>query len=351
MQTNFIDIGSFKIGHSEPCFIIAEAGVNHNGDPALARQLVDAARDAGANAVKFQTWITEKLITSQAPMAAYQRENMGAEDTQYSMLKRLELSQQQFREIQAYALRQGILFLSTPDEEDSADFLDSLGVPAIKIGSAEVTNLPYLGYIAAKGKPVILSTGMATLGEVEAAVQAIEETQNHALVLLHCVSDYPASPQDCNLLAMDTLRQAFQYPVGFSDHTLGTEVAIAAVARGACVIEKHLTLDKGMPGPDHSSSLDPQEFAQMVRAIRTVETALGTGRKTPTPPEMQTRLVVRKSIVAQRDIPQGTTLQRGDLALRRSSGGLPAANLGLVIGRVTKRDLQANDIISWDDIG
>jgi len=347
-MVGIVDVAGRKVGPGYPCFIVAEAGVNHNGSLEMAKQLVDAAVKTGADAVKFQTWVTEKVITPDARMAEYQKQNLGREQSQFEMAKQLELSYDQFREIKAYADRQDTLFFSTPDEEDSADFLDELGVPLFKIGSGEVTTLPLLRHVALKGKPIILSTGMSTLGEVEAAVRAIEETGNRQLVLLHCVSNYPADPADYNLRAMDTLASAFGYPVGLSDHTLGIEIAVAAVARGACVLEKHLTLDKTMPGPDHRASLDVDEFAKMVQAIRAAESALGDGVKRPVPSELETKKVVQKSIVAARAIRAGEKIAEGDVALRRTSGGLAPTYLPLVIGRRVICDLDANRIITLD---
>ena len=343
-----LDIAGRKVGAGHPCFIIAEAGVNHNGDLALAKRLVDAALDAGADAVKFQTWVTEKLVVPDAGMAEYQKQNLGTDDSQFRMLKELELSYDQFRAIKAHADRQGILFLSTPDEEDSADFLEALGVPAFKIGSGEVTTLPYLRHVALKGRPIILSTGMSTLAEVEAAVRAIEGAGNRQLALLHCVSAYPADAADCNLRAMDTLAAAFGYPVGFSDHTLGIEIPVAAVARGACIIEKHLTLEKALRGPDHSASMATDEFAALVRAIRTVETALGDGTKRPAPVEIETKRVVQKAIVARRSIRTGERVTAADVVLRRASGGLGAACLPLVLDRVARCEIEANRPITLE---
>jgi len=343
-----LEIDGRLIGINQPCFIIAEAGVNHNGDLKLAKRLVDAARKAGADAVKFQTWVTEKLVTQDAHMAEYQTQNLGKRRTQFEMLKELELSYDQFKQIKTYADHEGILFFSTPDEEDSADFLEKLGVPLFKIGSGEVTNLPFLRQIAEKGKPIILSTGMSTLGEVETAVRVIEETGNKKLILLHCVSNYPAKAADCNLRAIDTMTSAFGYPVGFSDHTMGTDIAIAAVARGACVLEKHFTLDKTMTGPDHRASLDPTEFSLMVQAIRAVEHALGDGVKRPVPSEIEIKKVVQKAIVTARMIRAGEMLTQADLLLRRTSGGLASTYLSLVIGRRVNRDLEANSTITLD---
>jgi N,N'-diacetyllegionaminate synthase len=290
--------------------------------------------------------VTEKLVTRDARMATYQMANLGYEVTQFEMLKRLELGYDAFRTIKAYADRRRYLFFSTPDEEDSADFLDQLGVPLFKIGSGEVTNLPLLRHVAKKGKPIILSTGMSALADVEEAVRTLRESGNDTFALLHCVSSYPADPSECNLKAIDTMFSAFGCPVGFSDHTLGIQVAIAAVARGACIIEKHLTLDKTMPGPDHKASLDPPEFAELVRAIRATEAALGNGVKRVAPSEFATRAVVQKVIVAARAIKAGTPIEQGDLCLRRAASGLPASHLAYFIGRRLNCDLAAGDVVS-----
>jgi N,N'-diacetyllegionaminate synthase len=348
--TQTIEIAGRRVGPGHPCFIIAEAGVNHNGEIELARRLVDASLQAGADAVKFQTWVTEKLVAPSARMAEYQKENVGGDLGQFEMLKALELSYDQFTQLKAYSDSVGAFFFSTPDEEDSADFLELLGVPLFKIGSAEVTNLPFLRHVARKGKPLILSTGMSTLAEVEAAVRTIEEAGNTQLILLHCVSNYPAQAADYNLRAMETMSAAFGYPVGLSDHTLGPQIATAAVALGACVIEKHFTLDKAMAGPDHPASADVAEFAGMVKAIRDVESAMGDGVKAPAPSELDTREVVRKSMVAKRALKAGETITEADLAFRRTSGGLDIAWLPLVIGKQIDRDLCENDLVTLDMI-
>ena len=340
-------IGRHMIGVGQPCFIIAEAGVNHNGSLDAARRLVDAAANAGADAVKFQTWITEKVIAPGAPLADYQRENIGKEKTQFEMAKELELGKSEFREIKTHAERRGILFLSTPDEEESADFLEQLGMPAFKIGSGEVTNLCFLRYVAAKGRPVILSTGMSDLPEVSAAVQAFRDSGNLKIALLHCVSAYPAKPSDCNLRAMANLASTFECPVGFSDHTLGNEIALAAVALGAPIIEKHLTLDKGMQGPDHAASADAAEFGALVRAIRHVESALGNGVKRKTEAESATKKVVQRSIVTSRAMSAGEHLSAQDLCLLRTgSEGLPASALDSLIGRKLRCAVAKNAVIN-----
>ena len=348
---SFIDIAGREVGPGRPCFVIAEAGVNHDGDPEVARALIRAAKEAGADAVKFQTWITEELVAADAPLAEYQKAGAGAPPSQFELLKGLELSFDDFRRLRDYAEEVGILFLSTPDEERSADFLDSLGVPAFKIGSAELTNAPFLRHVAAKGRPILLSTGMATLEEVAAAVRGIEEAGNRRLVLLHCVSCYPAEPADCNLRAMDTLATAFGHPVGFSDHTLGIDVALAAVARGACVLEKHFTLDKSSPGPDHRASLDAGELTALVRAVRTVEAALGDGEKRPAPAELPIRRVVRKSVVAARDLRAGERLATADLALRRTEAGLGPDALPSLVGRRLLHDVAAGRPLNAGDLG
>jgi N,N'-diacetyllegionaminate synthase len=343
-----LSIGTSRIGSGERCFILAEAGVNHNGSIELAKQLVSAALEAGADAVKFQTFQADKLVTPDAEMAEYQRRNTLDHSNQYDMLKKLELTHEEFIALKSYADTTGILFLSTPHDEESADFLEKLDVPCFKIASGDVPNLGLLSRVALKGKPIILSTGMAYLGEVEAAVRAIEQAGNSDLGLLHCVSDYPADPASCNLRAMDTLAQAFGYPVGFSDHTLGFEVALAAVARGARIIEKHLTLDRTMPGPDHKASLNPGEFAAMAKAVRAVEAALGDGVKAPVSSELEIRGVARKVVVAARPIPAGRAIVAEDLTLRRGSGGLDPAYMTLIIGRKLRRDIDVNSIINLD---
>ena len=249
------------IGEGSPVFIIAEAGCNHNGDIKLAKRLVDVAVEAGADAVKFQTFVTDELVTRHAEKADYQKKNTGnGKESQSAMLKNLELSFDAFRTLKTYCDQSDIIFLSTPFDYVSADFLEGLNVPAFKIASGDITNLPFLTYIAARGKPVILSTGMSTLEEVHTARETLMENQDTPLVLLHCTSDYPAPAEDVNLYAMRTLYQTFKVPVGFSDHTLGIEVALAAVALGARVTEKHITLDKELPGPDHRASLEPHEL-------------------------------------------------------------------------------------------
>ncbi|HWR34493.1 MAG TPA: N-acetylneuraminate synthase [Clostridia bacterium] len=338
------------IGEGQPTFVIAEAGVNHNADLGLARKLIDAARLAGADCVKFQTFTPERLVSSQAPKADYQRETTGQAESQLEMLRRLALSPEQTGELRDYADSARILFLSTPFDEESVALLHQLGVPAFKVGSGELTNLPLLECIGATHRPVILSTGMAYLSEVEVAVRTLNDGGCPELALLHCVSGYPADPAAVNLRALDTLRSAFGVPVGFSDHTRGIELAVAAVARSAAIIEKHFTINRELPGPDHRMSLDPQELAQMVQAIRTVEASLGDGIKRPTPSECGVRDVARRSIVARQAIAAGTRLERSMLEIKRPGTGLAPKELESVVGRKAARSIDADALISLSDL-
>jgi len=344
----FFEIDERRIGVSAPVFIVAEAGVNHNGNPALARRLVDAAAECGADAVKFQTFTVDALLTREAPKAGYQVETTGAGESQREMLARLELGADRLAELRDRAGKRGLVFFSAPFDEASADALEALDVALYKVPSGEITNLPLLRHIAAKGRPIILSTGMATLEEVEQAVAAIRAAGDPPLALLHCLSAYPAPVEEVNLRAMDSLASRFGYPVGFSDHTLGIEIAVAAAARGAAIIEKHLTLDKTLPGPDHRASLDVAEFSAMVRAIRSVESALGDGVKRPMPSEADTRRVARKSLVAARALKAGERVAAGDLASKRPGTGISPAELPRVLGLRLTRDVAADEVIPWE---
>lgn len=350
MSADRLVVAGRRIGAGARVFVVAEAGVNHNGDLGLAEQLVDAAADVGADAVKFQTFRAARLVSPGAPKAAYQRETTGADEGQLEMLQRLELGREAHRTLQARAARRGLVFFSAPFDEDSADELEALGVPLLKVPSGEVTNLPYLQHLAAKGRPLIVSTGMCTLDEVARAMETIHAAGDPAVVLLHCVSAYPAPAHEMNLRAMDTLRERFGRPVGLSDHTLGIEVALAAVARGAAAVEKHLTLDRALPGPDHRASLDPPAFTALVQGIRTVEAALGDGVKRPMPSEADTARVARKSLVAARPIAAGRRLAAEDVAVRRPGTGISPADLERALGRTATRDLAAGDVIGWSDL-
>ena len=326
-------------------YIIAEAGVNHNGRLDLALRLCDAAKEAGADAVKFQTWKTEKIVTRTAAKAAYQEENTGSEQNQYEMLKELELSYPEFEKINEYCHKIGIQFLSTPDEEESLDFLCTMNLPFIKIGSGEVTNIPYLRIIGSKHQKVIISTGMSTLADVEKAYNTLMDSGAKEVALLHCTTNYPCPYNEVNLQAMQTLKYAFKCQVGYSDHTMGIEVPIAAVAMGAEIIEKHFTLDKNMDGPDHKASLEPQELKQMVRSIRNIEQAMGDGIKRPNASEQKNAEVVLKRIIAKEPIKKGEILSVDNLTLLRSTDGIPAKLWDLVAGKPAKRDYQMDEPI------
>ena len=327
-------------------FIIAEAGVNHNGNKNLAFKLCDAAKEAGADAVKFQTWKTEKIVTKSAALAEYQENNISEKGvSQYEMLKQLELSYDEFVEVSNYCNQIGIKFLSTPDTEEDMDFLLGLGVPVLKIGSGEVTNIPFLRAIGKRRQNVILSTGMSTLADVENAYNTLMISGAKEVALLHCTTNYPCPYNEVNLQAMQTLKPAFKCKVGYSDHTIGIEVPIAAVAMGAEIIEKHFTLDKNMEGPDHKASLDPKELKQMVASIRNIEKAMGDGIKRPNASEQKNAEVVLKRIITKEPIKKGDILGDDNLALLRSSEGLPAKYWDLIAGKPAKRDYKEDEPI------
>ena len=345
-----VKIGDRLVGRGQPCFIIAEAGVNHNGDINMAKKLIDVAKEAGADAVKFQTFKAEEVLTPGAEKAGYQKETTSPAESQFDMIKKLELSEKDFEDLFSYAREKEIVFLSSSFDKGSVDLLDRLGLPAFKIASGEINNFPFLKCIATKGKPIILSTGMSTLKEVEEALNAIRNEGIEEIILLHCVSCYPARIENTNLKAMETLRQAFELPVGLSDHSLGIIVPIAAVALGACVIEKHFTLDKNLPGPDHRASLEPGELKEMVRVIRDIEKALGDGVKRPVAEEEEVKKVARRSIVARVDIPEGIIITQDVLALRRPGTGIEPKNLDMVIGKRTKRNIKSGELITFAEV-
>lgn len=345
-----LKIGNTLIGEEEPCFIIAEAGVNHNGDAELAKKLIDVAKEAGADAVKFQTFKAAKVVTQKAEKAVYQKGTTEAEESQYEMIKKLELTEYDFRELADYAKDNDILFLSSPFDKESVDLLDGINVPAFKIASGEITNFPLLRYIAKKGKPIILSTGMSILEEVEEALNVIRIEGVKDVILLQCVSNYPSKMGDVNLRAMETLKQAFKIPVGFSDHTLGITAPIAAVALGACLIEKHFTLDRNLSGPDHKASLEPKELKEMVQAIRDVEKSLGDGIKRPTKKEEEIKKVVRRSIVAKVDIPEGVIIMENMLDVKRPGTGIEPTHIKEIIGKRAKSRLKKDELIYWEAI-
>ena len=328
-------------------YIIAEAGVNHNGQLDLALKLCDAAKEAGVDCVKFQTWQTEKIVTRKAEKATYQSENTNdAEESQFDMLKKLELSYEDFRLVQEHCNKIGIDFLSTPDEEYSLAFLmNELHLPLIKIGSGEVTNIPYLRQMASYHKPIILSTGMATLAQVAMAYDTLIAAGAPSVSLLHCTTNYPCPKNEVNLRAMQTMKEAFKCTVGYSDHTMGTEIPIAAVTMGAEIIEKHFTLDRNMDGPDHKASLEPHELKYMVDCIRNIEVALGDGIKRPNPSEVEISKVVLKSIVAKVPINKGETLTANNMTIKRAGSGIPAAHWDMIVGTKALRDYDIDEPI------
>jgi N,N'-diacetyllegionaminate synthase len=345
-----IKIGNRFIGDGERPFIIAEAGINHNGNVGLAKKLIDAAKKAEADAVKFQTFKAEDVATKTAEKAEYQKKTTGAEESQFVMIKKLELEERDFKELFDYAHRKGLVFLSSPFDKRSVDLLDELGVPAFKVGSGEITNFPLLKYIAQKKKPIILSTGMSTLGETEEAVEIIMREGVKEIILLHCISSYPAKVEDMNLKAMETLRDAFKLPVGLSDHSLGITIPIAAVALGACVIEKHFTLDKSLPGPDHQASLEPEELKQMIKAIREVEKATGNGNKMPTDEEKQIQKVARRSLVARVTIPKGAIITEAMLDIKRPGTGVEPKYMNKVIGAVARCRIRQDEPLTMNKL-
>lgn len=314
-------------------YIIAEAGVNHNGDINLAYKLIDAAKKCGVDCIKFQTFKTENLVTKTAKKAEYQVENTKNNDSQFAMLKKLELSYDDFKSLKEYCDKIDIEFMSTPFDNDSVDLLEKLNMKTYKISSGDITNKPFLEYVASKNKPIILSTGMCTMDEVQDAVSWIEKAGNKQITLLHCTSNYPTPYSDVNMNAMITLDNAFPYPTGYSDHTKGIIIPIMAVSMGAVVIEKHFTLDKNMEGPDHKASLDVNELREMVKAIRDIESAKGSGEKQPAESELSTREVARKSIVAAREIKKGHVITREDLCLKRPGDGILPKEIDKIIGK------------------
>lgn len=350
---NVVNIDNKLIGYGQPVFIIAEAGVNHNGSLEIAKQLIDVAAQAGVDAIKFQTFTAELLVTNTAPQADYQSKNTGKIESQFEMLKRLELPRDWHAILQEYAKEKGIIFLSTPFSEDDADFLESINILAYKIPSGEITNILYLQHIAQFKKPMIVSTGMATLEEVVEAVHYIQDAGNEQIIVLHSTSNYPPSPESLNFRAIQTLREALKewnIPIGYSDNgTSGYIADVIAVAVNACVIEKHFTLDKSLEGPDHKASLNPLELKALVQAIRMTEVMLGTGDKKPASGEISIAAVVRKSVVSRRNILCDAVIQREDLIIKRPGNGIPPKQINEIIGRRAVRDIPADILLKPED--
>lgn len=343
-----IKIGDRRIGPSEPVFIIAEAGINHNGDVGLAKRLIDVAYEAGADAVKFQTFKAKKLISSRAPQGDYRSTGVDI-----NLIEKLELSLQHYIELIEYCQDLGIVFLATPYDFGSVNLIEKLDAKAYKVSSSDLTNLPLLKHIASKGMPVLLSTGMAYLGEVEEALMSIESAMNVPVnklpvVLMHCVSHYPAPMSEVNLSAIKTLSQTFKLPVGYSDHTNGVEASMAAVVMGACVIEKHYTLSRNFPGPDHRTSADPNELTFLVESIRNIETAIGDGIKRPATCEKDSIKINRKSLVASKNIPAGTVITEDMVEIKRPEIGITPKNYELIMGKKAKVDISEDEVLIWE---
>jgi N,N'-diacetyllegionaminate synthase len=346
---NPIRIGEREAGLGRSAFVIAEAGVNHNGDVAMAERLVDVAADSGCDAIKFQTFDPELLAAPTARKADYQRETTGSDGSQLEMLRSLVLSRDAHARLQVRAKERGLEFLSTPFDEASADFLELLGVPAFKISSGDLTNAFLLEHVAKKRRPMLISTGMATLAEAETAVATLERAGATEIALFHCVSNYPAAAEDCNLRAMSALREATQRPVGWSDHTHGIDVTVAAIALGAELIEKHFTLDRTLPGPDHRASLEPAELTAMVRAIRNAEASLGDGIKQPRAAELRVAIAARRSLCYHQDLAAGTVLERAHLIALRPGNGVATSEAPTYLGRRLVRSVTRGELLAPSD--
>jgi len=344
-------VKDFAFAEGDPCVVIAEIGVNHNGNPDIAKQLIDVAIHAKVDIVKFQVFKSEKEISRYAPKAPYQEETTSSEGGQLEMCKALELSCDVLKDMQKYCTKRSIGFLCTPFEWDSVDLLvDELEAETIKIPSGEITNLPFLEHIGSKCKAVVLSTGASTLAETGLAVETLQKAGCEELLLLHCVTSYPAKIADANLRVMKTMREAFCFPVGFSDHTLGINVPIAAAALGASAIEKHFTLDRNMPGPDHRASVEPDELATMVLGIHEAHLALGSTVKQPQPCELPNLNLVRKSLVASRALKAGERLTRDTIEIKRPALGIQPADLAKVMGMTLTADIKEDTPIRWEDL-
>jgi N,N'-diacetyllegionaminate synthase len=344
------NIGNKRVSISDPVLIIAEAGVNHNGDLALALELVDQAARCGADMVKFQSFRTEEIVTAQAPKADYQISNTGSHETQFEMLKGLELSPTQHVDLQRHCEKKEILYLSTPYDKESALDIFNQGAPGIKIASTDTTNLPFLDYVAGLGLPVIMSTGMCDIAEVSDAVRTLRDGGQQQLALLHCTSEYPAPFDELNLRAIKTLEDKFECVVGFSDHTAGIQASIWGVCAGARIVEKHFTLDRSMRGPDHAASIEPAELSQLVAEIRLVERSIGDGIKRATKSEIRNKSKMQKSLVATRNIEEGELLTAACLTAKRPGSGLSPLRWKSVIGLRASRSIKANDILTEDSV-
>lgn len=350
LMTKVITINKQKIGNGYPPYVVAEIGVNHNGRLDLALKLIDAAAKAGADAVKFQTFRAEQVTTSQTKMAPYQIKNSGQRQSLLAMVKKLELKESDYPSIIRRCRQRGVTFLSAPHGGfASVDFLRKLRVPAFKFGSADLTNLPVLAYTAKLKKPMIISTGMATLSEIQAAIAVIKKTGNSKIIVLQCTTEYPTKPDEVNLAVIPRLATRLKMPIGYSDHSLGIQVPVMAATLGACLIEKHFTLDRRLPGPDQKASTLPAEFKKMVQQLKQVPTIMGSAEKKPTVRERAYRPLVRKSVVASRLIKTGEKLTPKNLALKRPGTGLEPKYYFRLVGKVAKHPLAADQLIKLSD--
>ena len=346
-----INIDGRSIGEGEPCFIVAEIGVNHNGDISLAKQLVDSAKECGVDAVKFQAFKAERITTRHASQAEYQLRNTGRIESQFDLLKKLELSDEEIIEIYRYSVERGITCFFSAFDRESVDLLDQINVPAFKVASGELTNHYLLQQIATKNRPIIISSGMCTIEEISEALRVMNaKRENLEVMILHCVTSYPAKPSEMNLKVIETLRSAFHLPIGLSDHSLSLVIPAAAVGLGASIIEKHFTLDRGLSGPDHKASIEPHSMKEMVLFVREVESALGNGDKRPTREEERIKKVTRKSLVARRSIPRGTKITSEMLDTKRPGTGLSPSQIDLVVGKIVSRDIMADELLILDDL-
>lgn len=343
-----IRIGNKRVGDGQPVFVVAEMGINHNKDMKIAKGIIDAAVSAGADAVKFQKYNAYELSTVKAPKAKYQDTTTAPGESQYELLKRLQLSKEDIIELTEYADKHGIISFVTPFDRESADFLDSINVCAFKIGSGDIADLPFLEYVAKKNKPIILSTGMSYLSEVDEAVRTVFATGNKQLLLLHCTSNYPARVEDANLAVIKTLKEAFGLPVGYSDHIMNGLVAVVAVSMGAVLIEKHLTVSRKLSGPDQHASFEPDEFKEYVKNIRLTQTVIGRKTKEPVDAEYEIRKIAFKSLVATREIRKGTVITEDMLTSKRPGTGILSKHREFIIGRKAVTDIKEDEIITWD---
>lgn len=344
-----VKIGDKFVGEDEPVFIVAEAGSNHDCKLGQAKRLIDVAANAGADAIKFQTFSADKIVAKVGPKVGYTKK-VSEKESVYEIFKRIELPREWHHELAEYANKKGLILLSSPFDEEAVDLLDEIGVPAFKVASGELTNFPLIKYMARKGKPLIVSTGAATMDEVGETISVIRGTGNKKIVLLHCVANYPAAPEDANLLAMITLKQKFKLPVGYSDHTLGTAAPLAAVALGAAMIEKHFTLNRKLPGPDHFYAIEPNELKAMVDGIRTVEKMKGTPIKKPVKAEQEIRKLARRSIFAKVNIPAGAVIKKKMLIALRPAIGLEPKYFDMVIGKKSRVSIKQYEPITRDKI-